>query len=96
MVSKMKFKSGDLLVLKHAERMGAVVGALGVCRGYSRGGTTSYVQIQWIRNTLSGRQGDGGYYERDFDFYDKADGMKALDLSYVKQYPIVKFLEGLK
>ena len=92
----MRFKNGNLLVLKHSERMGARLGALGICKGYTRGGTNAYVQIRWIRNELSGRQGDGGYYERDFDFYDEADRTSGLDLSHIKQYPIVKFLEGLK
>ena len=53
----MKFKVGDILEFKGVPTYAAKKGAMAICTG-----DNGYVQIEWIRNELSGDQADGGYH----------------------------------
>jgi len=53
----MKFKEGDILEFKGVPTYAAKKGATAICTG-----DNGYVQIEWIRNELSGDQADGGYH----------------------------------
>jgi hypothetical protein len=53
----MKFKEGDILEFKGVPTYVAKKGATAICTG-----DNGYVQIEWIRNELSGDQADGGYH----------------------------------
>jgi hypothetical protein len=63
----MKFKKGDILEFDGIGRWAAKKGATAVCKGYEIDEDgESFIEVQWIRNELSGEQGDGGYYESQF------------------------------
>jgi hypothetical protein len=63
----MKFKKGDILEFDGIGRWAAKKGATAICTGYSLDEEgEEYIEVQWIRNELSGGQGDGGYYESQF------------------------------
>jgi hypothetical protein len=53
----MEFKVGDILEFKGVPTYAAKKGAIAICTG-----DNGYVQIEWIRNELSGDQADGGYH----------------------------------
>jgi hypothetical protein len=65
------FKVGDVLLFNGNLRgiYTAKNGAIGICLGYSKSKTleTTFVEIKWIRDELSGDQNDGGYFEEDFE-----------------------------
>jgi hypothetical protein len=63
----MKFKKGDILEFDGIGRWAAKKGATAVCKGYEIDEDgESFIEVQWVRNELSGGQGDGGYYESQF------------------------------
>jgi hypothetical protein len=63
----MKFKKGDILEFDGIGRWAAKKGATAICKGYEIDEDgESFIEVQWIRNELSGEQGDGGYYESQF------------------------------
>ena len=65
------FDVGDVLLFNGNLRgtYTAKNGAIGICLGYSKSKTlkTTFVEIKWIRDELSGDQKDGGYFEEDFE-----------------------------
>jgi hypothetical protein len=65
------FEVGDVLMFNgnNGHKYTAKNGAMGICLGYSRSKSTksTFVEIKWIRDKLSGSQKDGGYYEEDFE-----------------------------
>jgi hypothetical protein len=53
----MKFKEGDILEFIGVETYSAKKGARAICTG-----NNDFLQVEWIRDELSGSQMDGGYY----------------------------------
>ena len=58
----MKFKVGQTVELIYNENMAAAVGATAVVRKIS----TEFIDVIWKRDSKWNKQGDGGYYPKDF------------------------------
>ena len=65
-----KFQKGDLIILNKKQRhIGADKGATAKVSGYSDCGT--FVKVMWVKDSLSKGQGDGGYYDKDFNLVER-------------------------
>ena len=75
----MKFKVGQkVFLLKNHGATGARKGATAiVTRENRKEFGYEYIDVKWIRNDLSNRQGNGGYYSSDFKL-DLKDGEQLL------------------
>jgi hypothetical protein len=70
-----KFEVGDELKFDGVGHYTAKKGATAICKGFKECpyGTGEYVIVKWIRNSLSGNQNDGSYYEDQFKKVNKKD-----------------------
>jgi hypothetical protein len=81
----MKFKKGDIIILaRKTTNMAAKIGATAIVNRYGYG--NEYINISWIKNSLSANQIDGNYFVTDFNLYKE----KTIEI-----YGIVKFMEKL-
>ena len=89
----MKFKKGDILEFKGVPTYAAKKGATAICTGYSLDEEgEEYIEVQWIRNELSGGQGDGGYYESQFTKVGEVSTQEEdRILSEIKKEKVMKF-----
>ncbi len=65
-----KFKVGDKVKLINADGLMAKIGATAIVVGYLESNKDFglyYIDINWIHDSLSGEQSDGGYYADVFE-----------------------------